>query len=164
MRYGPNRISINTNTALHEIYGTRSNVQKSKFYNVFRAFFEVSGSITIIDKVQHGFRRRIMSQALTIPAIKSMERSILENVQNFCDQLVGIQSRDVAEPMSREWSAGRNMTDWLARLTFDIVGDLCFGRKWNVVKSKRNRSFLEAIPAGTAGLLLVKFCYQILQF
>ncbi|KAL8841180.1 MAG: hypothetical protein Q9170_001034 [Blastenia crenularia] len=154
VRYGPNRISINTNTALREIYGMRSNVQKSKFYNVFSAFFEVPGSITIINKVEHGFRRRITSQALTTSAIKSMEELILDNVTSFCNQLVNAASPDAAEPVNGGWSAGRNMTDWLARLTFDIIGDLCFGRKWNVVNAKRNRSFLDAIPAGTAGLLL----------
>ncbi|KAL9593580.1 MAG: hypothetical protein Q9219_007485 [cf. Caloplaca sp. 3 TL-2023] len=154
VRYGPNRISINTNAALHEIYGTKSNVQKSKFYDVFRAFFEVPGSITLIDKVQHGFRRRITSQALTISAIKSMEGLILDNIRNFCEQIITLGGHGSARKTSDDWSPGENMTEWLARLTFDIVGDLCFGRKWNVTSSERNRSFLEAIPEGTAGLLL----------
>ena len=78
---------------------------------------------------------------------------MLENMRNFCDQLGN--SKLASELVQSEWSAGRNMTDWLARLTFDIVGDLCFGRNWNVVNSERNRSFLQIIPAGTAGLLLV---------
>lgn len=156
VRYGPNRISINTNTALHNIYQSRSNVQKSKFYNIFSAFFAVPGTITIINKATHGFRRRIVNQALTAAAVKSMERLMLGNIRSFCNELVENKSEEDVEPLSREWSAARNMTDWLARLTFDIVGDLCFGRNWNVVRSERNRSFLKIIPAGTAGLLIVR--------
>lgn len=156
MRYGPNRISINTNTALHSIYSARANVQKAKFYNVFTALFKVPGTVTIIDKVEHGIRRRLTNQGLTMSAIKSMEGLMLENIRSFCDQLVDVKRRSADDAAASEWSAGRNMTKLLARVTFDIVGDLCFGRNWNVIKSERNRSFLDIIPEGTAGMLLVR--------
>lgn len=133
----------------------RSNVQKAKFYNAFSSFFSVPSTITFIDKAQHGFRRRIINQALAVSALKGMERLMLDNIRKFCDQLVDTEPQDAAELPSREWSTCKNMTDWFARLTFDIVGDLSFGRNWNVVDSERNRSFLKNIPAGTAGLLLV---------
>lgn len=129
MRYGHNRISVNTATALHQIYGTKTNFQKSRIYENFSAFFKVPGFLLIIDKVQHGFRRRITSHALTVSANKSMEDLILDNVRDWFGKLVSAEIHDTAEPANREWSVSRKMTNWLSRLTFDIVGDLSFGRR-----------------------------------
>ena len=156
VRYGPNRISINTAVALHEVYGARSNVQKSKLYHVFQSFFGVASSGSIIDKAQHGSRRRIVGQALTLPAVKSMEGFILDNVRDFCHRLVDAKPHDWIDPNSSEWSAGRNMTDWVARLTIDIIGGLLFGQAWHVLTGEQKRAYVEAIPAGTKGFLMVE--------
>ncbi|KAL9005812.1 MAG: hypothetical protein Q9188_001430 [Gyalolechia gomerana] len=105
-----------------------SNVQKSGIYENFNAFCKVPGSLLIIDKVQHGFRRRITSHALTVSANKSMEDLILDNIRDWFGKLVSAEMHDTAEPANREWSVSRKMANWLSRLTFDIVGDLSFGR------------------------------------
>lgn len=89
---------------------------------------------------------------------------MLENIGNFSDQLVNVNPKHSSKPMASEWSDSRNMTKHFARLTFDVVGDLAFGRKWNVVNSERNRSFLDLIPDGTAGLLLVIISPEHLRY
>lgn len=160
MRYGPNRISINSDVALHEIYSARSNVQKSKLYEVFESFFLVASSGSIIDKVKHGSRRRIVGQALTLPAVKSMEGLILDNVRMFCDHLAETRPSNGTELSDIDWSPGRNMTDWVARLTIDIIGGLLFGQAWGFLTAERKKAFLETIPAGTKGFLMVRFLTQ----
>lgn len=148
VRYGPNRISINTADALHEIYGARTSVQKAKLYDVFQSFFGVASSGSIINKLQHGSRSRMVKQALTLSAVKSMEGMILDNVGQFCHNL--------ANGTGEEWSNGRDMTQWIAHLTIDIIGGLLVGQCWNEVSGERKRAFLETIPAGTKGFLMVR--------
>lgn len=152
VRYGPNRIAINTPSALHEIYSVRSSVQKSSLYAVFQRFFKVAGSGSIIDKAEHASRRRIISQTVTVPVLKSMEVFVLDNVQRFCEQLAGAES----EAREEEWSPGRDMTDWVARMAIDIIGGLFLGQSWITLDENSKREFVESIPAGTKGFLMVK--------
>ena len=156
VRYGPNRISVNSISGLQGIYGAKGNVEKSDFYSCFTKFFKVPASVTIIDRTHHAIRRRITNPAFAMSAVKGMEGVMLDNIGGFCRELVdasgsvAVSGKDV-----REWSAARDVSKWISRLTFDIFGDLCFGFNWNTVKSVENRPFLEMISRGTAGLLLV---------
>lgn len=131
-------------------------MQKSKLYRVFGSFFGLASSGSIIDKVQHGSRRRIVGQALTISAVKSMEGFILDKVQSFCHQLVDPKPLNGNQPTGSEWSAAKNMTDWVARLTIDIIGGLLNGQAWHSLSKERKRAFLETIPSGTKGFLMVE--------
>lgn len=114
----------------------------------------------MIDKLQHGSRRRIVGQALTLPAIKSMEGFILDNVQNFCNHLVEALPHNEIQPVGSEWSTARNMTDWVARLTIDIIGGLLTGHAWYILTGDRKRAFLETIPSGTKGFLMVGLSHR----
>ena len=66
VHFGPNRISINSTTALRKIYATIANVQKSQVYGSFKQFFKHTDmSMTIIDRQrEHAFKRRINAEAL----------------------------------------------------------------------------------------------------
>ena len=160
VRYGPDRISINSSVAMHEIYSAKSSFQKSQLYEVFESFFKVASSGSIINKVKHGSRRRIVGQALTLPAVKSMEGLILDNVRKFCDHLVEARPSNETELSDSDWSPGRNMTDWVSRLTIDIIGGLLFGQAWDILTAERKKAFLETIPAGTKGFLMVSFSHR----
>lgn len=111
--------------------------------------------MTTINKKDHGFKRRIVSQALTAAAVRTMECTITDGVRTFCNNLLHETSLSTKEA-PQGWSSKQNMTDSFGRLTFDVIGDLCFGRNWNVMNDERNRKFLEIVPDGVAGLLLVK--------
>ncbi|KAL8789819.1 MAG: hypothetical protein Q9195_006654 [Heterodermia aff. obscurata] len=160
VRYGPNRIAINTPTALHEIYSVRSSVQKSSLYTVFQRFFKVASSGSLIDKAEHGSRRRIIGQIVTVPVLKSMEVFILDNVQRFCEQLAGADF----EVRDGEWSPGRDMTDWIARMAIDNIAGLLFGQAWIKLDVGSKREFLASIPAGTKGFLMGGHMPAILTF
>jgi hypothetical protein len=79
VRYGPNSISINTNTALKDIYGLAKNVRKSKFYSVFPPNQQTYNTHNSIDKISHGRKRRVLSNAFSVAAMKSMEEHILRH-------------------------------------------------------------------------------------
>ena len=155
VRYGPNRISINTAAGLREIYGFKANTQKSSsFYNVFAHFFHSDSTLTIVDRAVHGRKRRVMSQALSAPMVKAMEDHILKHVNIFCNCVIG-RTDGSETKATTDWSSARNMTTWSSRLTFDVMGDVAFGRTFEMLKSETNRYILDIIPDGVHGLNLV---------
>ena len=127
-------------------------MQKSILYTVFQRFFKVVGSGSIIDKAEHASRRRIIGPIVTVPVFKSMEAFVLDNVQTFCERLAGAES----EARKGEWSPGRDMTDWIARMAIDMIGGLFLGQAWTASDENSKREFIESIPAGTKGFLMVK--------
>lgn len=160
VRYGPSRVSINTNSALHDIYNHKANVQKSSYYSIFSHYFKAPSVVTAITAKEHGRKRRIVSQGLSDSAIQAMEGHVLKNVRKFCSKLV---CEDVFErsntstqlEMSNGWGPPKNMTRWTDYLTFDIMGDLCFSRSFDMLDSVENHYMLDVLPAGVQGLNIV---------
>jgi len=148
VRFGPNRVSINTNTALRDVYGPRANVQKARFYTVFSYFFKVPMIVTTISRKEHAFKKRILSQALTNTAIDAMEEPLLSSTRRFCQHLLD-------EKPSAGWNDARNITDWAAYVTSDIMGKITFNCNWNMMENKANRHMIAIISQGVAGLNLV---------
>ncbi|KAH8805807.1 cytochrome P450 [Xylogone sp. PMI_703] len=144
-RYGPNSLSFNTNTALKTIYGHGANVQKSQFYSVFPPTKDTFNTHSSINKRAHGRKRRVLSHAFSDSALKSMEKYILANIRLFCSKLEDKRSpfdnNALAEkPKERGgWSSPRNMAKWCNYLTFDVMGDLCFGKAFEMLDREENR-------------------------
>ncbi|KAL8770192.1 MAG: hypothetical protein Q9209_004034 [Squamulea sp. 1 TL-2023] len=159
VRFGPNRISINTTTALHAIYHPRANVQKSRVYASYKHFFrQTDMSMTTIDRKKHAYKRRVNVQALTPATIKSLEGQILRNIRVFCDLLVDGEGDEAG------WSSPRDMTKRVGWLVSDIMGDITFSKNWNVQKEARWRKFVEDGPLGVAGIHLTGYMPELLRF
>ena len=89
VRYGPNRISINTAAGLRETYGSKAKTQKSSgVYNVFAHFFHSDSTLTIVDRAVHGREGRFMSQALAENMLRAMENQCLKHVNVFCNRII----------------------------------------------------------------------------
>ncbi|KAL8951297.1 MAG: hypothetical protein Q9222_002719 [Ikaeria aurantiellina] len=157
VRFGPNRISINSDTALKTIYSTNANVQKSQVYSTYKHFFaETDMSMTTIDRKKHAFKRRVNVQALTPTNVKSLEERILKNIRYFCDSLI-------EETSPTGWSVSKNMTKLFGYLVSDIMGDVTFSKNWNVQRQIRNRKFVEDGPLGVAGIHLTGYMPMLLS-
>lgn len=161
MRYGPSRVSINTNTALRDIYNHKANVQKSSYYSIFSHYFKAPSVLTAISAKDHGRKRRIVAQGLSDSAIQAMEDHVLENVRNFCSKLISNDCQGFRQPSgmdkkSNGWSSGKDISQWTAYLTFDIMGDLCFSQSFNMLDSPGNHYMLKVLPAGVQGLNIVR--------
>lgn len=157
VRYGPNRVSINTSSALHTIYNHKANVQKSSYYSIFSHYFKAPSVLTALTAREHGRKRRIVSQGLSDGAIQAMEAHVLKNVRKFCHRLTAedIFEKKHCRTSTGEWSAPKNMTRWTDYLTFDIMGDLCFSQSFDMLDSPENHYMLEVLPAGVQGLNIV---------
>jgi hypothetical protein len=82
-----------------------------------------------------------------------MERYILANIRTFCDSLGAAASNDSEK---KGWSVGQNMADWCNYLTFDIMGDLCFGKAFGMLERPDNRFAIELIGNAAHRHLIVR--------
>ncbi|KAI1170588.1 isotrichodermin C-15 hydroxylase [Nemania sp. FL0916] len=147
VRFGPNSLSFNSNTALKDIYGFKSNVRKAEFYDAFA--HPVPNTHNTRDKNVHARKRRVLSQAFSDSAIKEMERYILGNVRSFCEQ-VGLGASDDR----KGWTVPKNMADWCNYLAMDILGDLSFGKAFHMLERPDNRYALELVSLATTRHLI----------
>ncbi|KAL8746409.1 MAG: hypothetical protein Q9190_001583 [Brigantiaea leucoxantha] len=147
VRFGPNSLSINTNTALKDVYGFKANVRKGDFYSVFPPTKDTFNTHSSIDKASHAHKRRVLSQAFSDQAQRSMEHYILANVRAFCAALVDRSSGSpkTQEKSQKDWSSPRNMTDWCSYLTFDVLGDLSFGKSFEMLGKDDNRFVVDLV-------------------
>ncbi|KAK0737977.1 cytochrome P450-like protein [Schizothecium vesticola] len=140
VRFGPNSLSVNSNTALKDIYGFKANVRKSEFYDAF--VHPAPNTHNTRDKEVHARKRRVLSHAFSDSAIKEVERYILANIRTFCDA-IGDLGRVVDE--KKGWSAPKNMADWCNWLAMDILGDLCFGKAFHMLDRPDNRYAVDLV-------------------
>ncbi|KAI1878404.1 uncharacterized protein JN550_000586 [Neoarthrinium moseri] len=142
VRFGPNSVSFNSNTALKDVYGFKSNVRKAEFYDAF--VHPAPNTHNSRDKALHARKRRVLSHGFSDGAMKEMERYILANVRTFCEQ-VGAGASDAR----KGWTAAKNMADWCNYLAMDILGDLCFGKAFHMLEKPDNRYALELVSLAT---------------
>ena len=160
-RFGPNSLSINSNTALKAIYGHRANVKKSQFYSVFPPTKDTFNTHSSIDKAPHARKRRVLSHAFSDNAIKNMEKYILGNVRSFCSALGSKPAFTTAEKTGEKgkWGVAQNMADWSNYLTFDVMGDLCFGKAFEMLENHTNRHVIDLIGSAAHMHLIVSSEY-----
>lgn len=146
VRFGPNSLSFNSNTALKEIYGFKPNVRKAKFYEAFWATKDSFSTHSAIDKSVHARKRRVLSQAFSDAAIKSMENHILAHVRQFCQNLAGLTTfASVPNEENKGYGEAVEISDQANYLTFDIMGDLCFGKAFGMLERPDNRFAIDMI-------------------
>ncbi|KAI1394478.1 cytochrome P450-like protein [Hypoxylon trugodes] len=163
VRFGPNRISVNTAEGLQKIYGTRAPTQKSRYYDVFSGVFKGDSSLTTIDHGLHMKKKRVVSTALSESSVKAMEEIILRNIRKFTVQLGKSTPSQTTDLHSESWSSPKNMTDWADYLSFDIMGDICFSSSFGMLDGPDNRYILNVLPLGVNGLNITGWMPWILR-
>jgi len=129
-------LSFNSATALKTIYGhgaAAKNIRKGKFYEAFPAVKGVHNTHNAISKTEHGFKRRVLSVAFGENALKSMEPAVLEAV----DLLVDSVRKDGAK--------GVDMGARFSWMTFDVMGELCFGKTFGMLTDETQRFVTDLI-------------------
>ncbi|KAL1854472.1 hypothetical protein Daus18300_011393 [Diaporthe australafricana] len=127
-RYTPNSVLTNTPNAFKAIYGPKGNVQKGLFYRVWPRNVDTVTTLNAIDHEVHGRKRRVLNHSFSDRALRSAEPFVLSNTERWCELI-----EDHVSPSGGEaWSDSLNMTEWINYLVFDILGDLCFGRQFNM--------------------------------
>jgi hypothetical protein len=160
VRMGPNTLSSNTNTALKTVYGFNANVRKADFYTAFPANKNTFNVHSSIDKSSHARKRRVLSHAFSDKAIKSMEKYVLDKVRTFCAALPTTQFDllDVQKSsIEKDWSSPKNMGEYSDWLAFDIMGELAFGKSFDMIERPDNR-FASTLVGNAAHRHLIVSC------
>lgn len=96
-----------------------------------------------IDKTIHGRKRRVLSQAFSDHALKGMEDVMLLHVRQLCAVLAGEHPGGDTSVMNGEKkSVVRNMGDWFSYLSYDVMGELCFGKSFDMLISSGRRELV----------------------
>ena len=75
-----------------------------------------------------------MNQAFTEKSVKHAAEFVVEHTERWVDLLADTTD----SPAKDGWSDSRDMSDWNDWLIFDILGDLCFGRSFEIKEPKSN--------------------------
>jgi cytochrome P450 len=89
-----------------------------------------------IDKTMHGRKRRVLSQAFSDNALKGMEDVMLLHVRQLCSVLAGYDGN--FETYDQKGNV-KNMGNWFSYLSYDVMGELCFGKSFDMLVSDSQR-------------------------
>ncbi|KAJ5724265.1 hypothetical protein N7488_002300 [Penicillium malachiteum] len=140
VRVAPNFVSVNSDRGLHDIYGHGKRLQKADFYNGFTAIKGVYNTHNAIDKTMHGRKRRVLSQAFSETALKGMEGVMLLHVRQLCASLAGYSVSE--KETSESKGVVRNMGNWFSYLSYDVMGELCFGKSFDMLIAEGKRHMI----------------------
>ncbi|PTB64759.1 cytochrome P450 [Trichoderma citrinoviride] len=153
VRFGPNRLSINSAQASKDLHDVRKKTNKADAYASFKRFFGAEMSLTTVDHKEHTFRRAVNQAAITPAAVKEFEGQVTPHVDDFIDIIAeGAGSKSQGE---EGWSFGKDMSYAVAFCLADIMGSVTFGRTWNAQRDPQFRHFIKDLPNGVAGIHLV---------
>jgi cytochrome P450 len=154
----PNFVSVNTVDGLHDIYGHGKRLRKADFYNAFPAIKGVYNTHNAIDKTIHGRKRRVLSQAFSDHALKSMEDVMLLHIRQLCAILAGERyGKEMKAEGSHQSLVVRNMADWFGYLTYDVMGELCFGKSFDMLIDSAKRRMIHLVDRAAFRHYVVSF-------
>lgn len=143
VRYGPNQLIFNTTGGLRDIHtgSKNTNIQKAKNYIVLHDR-GVPSTHSAIDKDTHAAKRKVMSHGFSEQALRGLEGFMVENISKWTNTLM-----EGASDESKGWSSPKDMATYANYLTFDVLGDLCFGKSLNLIESDKLRSIPKVMLA-----------------
>ena len=152
-RYAPDYIVINNADSARAIYsGPKTNVRKAPMYK-FLHDNNATGSSSVIDKTVHARKRHIISQGFSDAALRDLEPYIIANIEQWCDLLDTNSNGQKTE--AGQWSEAKDMSRWANYLTFDVLGDLCFGKPFGLLTSAAQRYIPKMMMSAMYSLQLV---------
>jgi hypothetical protein len=155
VRFGPNRLSVNTAEGLQKIYGLQANTKKSSYYNVSADVFKGENVLTTIDNEAHSRKRKVFGAALSDRSVRSMEGTVLKHIRKFIQRLGEADSSTSSELNSGDWSSPKNMIHWASYFAFDVMGDICFSNSLDTLDKPDHRYLLDALPQGVNAINVV---------
>ncbi|KAM3067260.1 hypothetical protein ACMFMG_005371 [Clarireedia jacksonii] len=130
-RFKPDGVLFNSPTAYRAIHQTKANVKKGKLYEIWPRNQNEINTYSTVDKGTHARKRRVLNQAFSSKAVRSIENFVVEHVDRWNEIL--IDGND-----GKEWTKPVNMSEMIDYLVFDIMGDLCFGKTFDLKEPGEN--------------------------
>ncbi|KAF1933771.1 cytochrome P450 67 [Didymella exigua CBS 183.55] len=143
-RYAPNSVCLNTPSAYRHIFGPKGNVKKSEYYSVWPKTEHHINTWDAVSVPAHARKRRVINYAFSESALREAEVFVHANV----DRWLVLLGRD--REKGDLWTRSINMADQVTYLVFDILGDLCFGKCFDM---KEPDSKLRHVPELMIGFM-----------
>lgn len=151
IRPEPNTVLFCDPVAFADIYGMKSNVRRSGFYTAFQRNKQEQTTLNTVDVAKHAFKRKLLNLCFTEKSLRAASKFIIDNVDRW-NQIM-LEAND----STTEWSATVDFTERLDALTFDIMGDLSFGKSFGIKEPGDNP--LKVVPHNIAEYM--RFYYPV---
>ncbi|KAH6686636.1 cytochrome P450 [Plectosphaerella plurivora] len=135
-RYTPDSILVNTPSGYQEIFNPKANIGKSVYYDTYVRNSVAFTTWNSTNKDIHARKRRVLTNCFSDKAIRNAEPYIHQNLDRWC----GLLQDEIDK--NGEWSESLNMADWSNHLIFDILGDLCFGKSFDMKEPDNELRFV----------------------
>ncbi|KAK6208581.1 cytochrome P450 3A31 [Colletotrichum tabaci] len=141
VRYGPNQLTVNTAAGLRDIYGTGAATKFIKADAYTPLIHRAPNTLTIRGGKDHARRRRIMAQGVSEKAQRGYEHRIAGHIDKLCAAAFSDDGGgdDGGRPKTLD------MAKWCYYLSFDIMSDVVFGARYNLLEDERFRYVTESI-------------------
>ncbi|PYH91424.1 cytochrome p450 monooxygenase [Aspergillus ellipticus CBS 707.79] len=132
VRLGPTELSINHPKAIAAISSSQSPCTKGPFYSLL----EPRNSMHMTrDPVEHARRRKVWDRGFSAKALRDYE----PRVAHYTDQLLAHLEETKGKPI--------NMSDWFSFYSFDVMGDLAFGKSFDMLQTGVKHYFMNSLHA-----------------
>ncbi|KAI9154863.1 Cytochrome P450 monooxygenase apf7 [Paramyrothecium foliicola] len=138
IRPEPNTVLFCEPSAYADIYGTKSNVRRSHFYTAFKRSKRENTTINSIDVAEHAHRRKLLNICFTEKSVRAAGGFITSHVDRWNEIIASEVNPDSG------WTPTIDFSDRVDALVFDILGDLCFGKSFDIKEAGDNP--LKVIP------------------
>ncbi|OLL23604.1 Tryprostatin B 6-hydroxylase, partial [Neolecta irregularis DAH-3] len=158
VRVGPNAVSICNVDAQRgkfilqqnlssDIYGPSSSVIKSPGYDAFKENAAYSSLNNVRDHSVHRQLMKSMGPGFSHQTLAKLEFLVAQNAVYFCESVL---------KFGRNGEQALNLTTWTSFFTYDVMGDLCFGESYDLMKNGNMASLVlfATAPLKLAGLAL----------
>lgn len=150
VRYDPEWVAINTPSTFRSVTGPKGNNKKARFYNLWTRKHDAPSTMQTTENGPHGRKRRVLSNAFSDRALRSLEPFVVANLERWCE-LLGNEI-----PGNGGWSESVNMADWLNWFVFDVMGDLCLGKSFGMKEKDSDMRYIIHLMADT-----MEFLYHV---
>ena len=144
VRHQPTGLLFNTPQAYEDIYHAKANVQKGRFYEISSRRHNQINTATIVDKVEHARKRRVINGIFSEKALRHYEKHVTDQVDRWIE-IVTDDAKQFNGDVKKGWGQPKNIALYIDYVIFDILGKLCFGRSFETMEPT-SKSSLRAMP------------------
>jgi tryprostatin B 6-hydroxylase len=149
VRVGSSDLSITHPKAVDIIYSSKSRCTKAAWYDIGAPRIALQ---TFRVKAMHDQRRRAWSAAFSDKALRGYEQRMRVYQNKLMEQLATFNGKSV------------NATKWFNLYSFDVMGDLAFGKSFNMLENEEEHWAIKLLNDGMKplGLMFPVWFFRIL--
>ncbi|KAL3474375.1 cytochrome P450 monooxygenase [Aspergillus californicus] len=132
VRLGPTELSITDPDAVVALYGPQAQLSKGPWYHVLHPRVSLQ---TERDKKEHARRRRVWDQGFSSKALKTYEARVSKYTTQLLTAVEGTLDTEI------------EMSRWFNYYSFDVMGDMAFGKSFDMLVNGQDTYFLTALHA-----------------